>query len=117
MAIALKRIYEPPSPDDGVRILVERLWPRGVSKDKAAIDHWSRDLAPSHDLRKWYGHEPERWPEFQTQYREELGGADADALAELIAMCRDGDVTFVFAARDEARNSAVVLRVFILEQF
>ena len=72
--IRLKRAYEPPDDRDGVRILVERLWPRGVSKDSAALDHWMKELSPSPELRKWYGHDPVKWPEFRTRYRNELDG-------------------------------------------
>lgn len=115
MVIALKRAYEPASPDDGLRLLVERLWPRGVSKDKAKIDHWFKEIAPSTELRKWYDHQPDRWPGFQSRYRAELENADDAVLEELLRLCRASDVTFVFAARDEARNSAVVLREFVLE--
>lgn len=114
--IRLKRVYEEAASGDGARLLVERLWPRGVSKDKAAIDHWFKALAPSPDLRKWYGHEPERWPEFRSRYEAELAEADEEEMQRLIDTCRAGPVTFVFAARDEARNSAVVLRDFILKR-
>ena len=107
--IQLKRVYEPAAAGDGTRILVERLWPRGLSKDKAALDHWLKDVAPSPELRRWYGHEPERWPAFQERYRAELAAAP-EALARLEALCAEGPVTFVFAAKDQARNSAVVLR-------
>jgi len=114
LKINLKRAYEPVSPGDGVRILVERLWPRGVTKEAASFDHWFKELAPSPELRKWYDHVPERWGEFQTCYRKELEAADSNALGELMSLCRGSKVTFVFAARDEARNSAVVLREFVL---
>ena len=113
--ISLKRAYLTAAPEDGLRILVERLWPRGLTKDKAAIDHWLKDIAPTPELRKWYGHEPERWPEFQTRYRAELAenGAEIDAL---LALCEKTQATFVFAAKDEARNSAVVLREYLSER-
>jgi uncharacterized protein YeaO (DUF488 family) len=108
----LKRAYSPPSATDGTRVLVERLWPRGLAKDKAAIDQWMKNVAPSTDLRKWYGHRPDRWPEFAKRYREELRSqAEARAGVDTLArLARDGRVTLVFAARDEARNSAVVLK-------
>ena len=111
--IALKRAYQAPSGDDGLRILVERLWPRGVSKADAAIDHWVKDVAPTPQLRTWFGHRPERWAEFRERYRAELeeNHATVDALREL---CAGRQVTFVFAAKDEARNSAAVLREFLL---
>lgn len=110
--IRLKRAYDTPHPEDGVRILVERLWPRGVSRDKAALDHWVKDIAPSPDLRKWYGHMPEKWPAFQERYRAELD-ANADAVAELRVLCAIGTITFVYAAKDETRNSATVLRSYL----
>jgi uncharacterized protein YeaO (DUF488 family) len=112
--ITLKRAYLPPASDDGTRILVERLWPRGLTKEKAAIDHWVKDIAPSPELRKWYGHEPDRWEEFQQRYRIELK-KNKPAVKELLALCTGNQVTFVFAAKDEDRNSAVLLRSYLLE--
>ena len=111
--IELKRVYEPVADDDGVRILVERLWPRGVSKADAAIDHWMKDVAPSPELRTWYGHKPERWNEFRERYRAELTENPA-AVAAVKALCATQPVTFIFAAKDEERNSAVVLRAFLM---
>lgn len=110
--IKLKRAYEPAAKGDGLRILVERLWPRGVSKAKAAIDLWLKDVAPSTELRQWYGHDPERWPEFRKRYGAELkqGG---DLLALLNYVASQEAVTFVYAASDEERNSAVVLKAFL----
>ncbi len=110
--IRLKRIYLTPSPDDGMRILVERLWPRGLTKAEAAIDHWAKEVAPSPGLRKWYRHRPDRWDDFQRRYRSELANNRA-ALDALDALCGRGRTTFVFAARDEARNGAVLLRNFL----
>lgn len=113
--IELKRVYEPLSDADGVRILVERLWPRGVSKAKAAIDHWVKDVAPTPALRTWYGHKPERWEEFQERYRAEL--TENPVAVDLVkSLCAKQRVTFVFAAKDEARNGAVVLREFLLSE-
>lgn len=112
--IRLKRAYDTPHPDDGVRILVERLWPRGVSREKAALDHWVKDIAPSPELRKWYGHVPEKWPEFQERYRTELA-ANGEAVTELREISADGPVTFIYAAKDEIRNSATVLREYLLD--
>lgn len=107
--IHLKRVYEPPSDEDGFRVLVDRLWPRGVSKERAALDLWLKEVGPSDALRKWYGHVPERWPEFQERYRAELTANDA--FAELERVAKEHDVvTLLFAARDEERNEAVVLR-------
>jgi uncharacterized protein YeaO (DUF488 family) len=110
--IHLKRAYDAPSKQDGRRILVERLWPRGVTKSKAAIDLWLKDIAPSPDLRRWFNHEPEKWPEFQRRYREELK-ANPEPVAELRRLVREGPVTFVYAAKDEERNSAVLLKQFL----
>lgn len=112
--IRLKRAYEAPAPDDGMRLLVERLWPRGLSRDAAAIDHWFKDLAPSTELRRWYDHVLERWPGFRTRYLAELDDAEPEAMSGLVGLCRDHPVTFVFAARDTTRNSAVVLRDHVL---
>lgn len=107
--IRLKRVYEPPLDEDGFRVLVDRLWPRGVSKERAALDLWLKDVGPSNALRKWYGHVPERWAEFQEQYRAEL--AANDAFAELVRVAKEHKViTLLFGARDEERNEAVVLR-------
>jgi uncharacterized protein YeaO (DUF488 family) len=113
LEIDLKRAYEAPSDRDGLRILVERLWPRGLTKAAAAIDHWTKDVAPSAKLRAWYGHRPERWPEFRRRYRAELAGNRA-AVDRLRTLCAGQRVTFVFAARDLERNSAVVLKDFLL---
>jgi len=112
MNIKLKRAYQDADPGDGIRILVERLWPRGVTKAAAAIDHWFKDIAPSPDLRKWFDHRPERWSEFQRRYRAELTQND-QRVADLRALCLKGTVTFVFAARDTARNGAVVLKKYL----
>ena len=110
--IKLKRAYEAASKDDGLRILVERLWPRGVSKQKAQIDLWLKDLAPSTELRQWYGHDPARWPQFRKRYRAELKG-QGDVLALLRFVTEERTVTFVYAASDEERNSAVALKEFL----
>lgn len=107
--IRLKRAYEPASSDDGARILVDRLWPRGVRKADAAIDHWVKEIAPSTELRRWFGHDPRRWKEFQRRYRAELSH-QPELLNEIRARARDGPVTLVYAARDETHNEAVVLR-------
>lgn len=112
--VRLKRAYETASPQDGTRILVDRLWPRGVKKEDAAIDRWNRDLAPSSALRKWFGHNPARWPEFQRRYRKELK-AHSKAIAELRRIARKSPVTLVYGARDEEHNDAVVLRDVLLK--
>lgn len=110
--IRLKRAYEAASKDDGLRVLVERLWPRGVSKQKAKIDLWLKALAPSTELRQWYGHDPARWPQFRQRYRAELKG-QGDLLALLKYVTQEKPVTFVYAARDEERNSAVALKEWL----
>ena len=110
--IKLKRAYEPASKDDGLRVLVERLWPRGVSKHKARIDLWLKALAPSTELRQWYGHDPARWPQFRKRYWAELKG-QSDLLALLKYVAQERAVTFVYAAGDEERNSAVALKQFL----
>lgn len=108
MALALKRVYEPPADTDGKRVLVERLWPRGLSKDRVAIDLWLKEVAPTTELRKWFGHDPEKWPEFQKRYRAEL--KTNPALAELRELASQGDVTLIYSAHDEQHNAAVVLK-------
>lgn len=113
--IRTKKIHDGPSPQDGRRILVERLWPRGVSKTAAALDSWAKEIAPSPELRKWYGHEPDRWPEFKRRYREELAARE-DALEPLLEAAREGRVTLLFSTREEERNSASVLREWMLER-
>jgi len=107
--IRLKRAYEAVSKDDGLRILVERLWPRGVSKQKARIDLWLKALAPSTELRQWFGHDPAKWPQFRKRYRTELQD-QSDLLALLKYVIERQAVTFVYAASDKERNSAVVLK-------
>ncbi len=107
--IRLKRAYDPPDPADGERLLVERLWPRGLTKAKAALDGWLKDIAPSPELRQWFAHDPDRWEEFQRRYREELTGKQ-ELIQLLQEKTRAGPVTFIYAARDRVRNSAVVLK-------
>ena len=110
--IRLKRAYEAPS-RDGPRILVDRLWPRGISKQKAALDQWMKEIAPSTELREWFGHDPARWAEFQKRYAAELR-ANRTSLAELRAIARRGKLTLIYAAQDEQHNHAVVLRHVLL---
>jgi len=107
--VSLKRAYLPPSPEDGVRVLVDRLWPRGVRKSDAAIDRWLKEVAPSTGLRRWFGHDPSRWEEFRRRYRAELSRNTA-LVDELRALARKGRLTLVYAARDEVHNEAVMLR-------
>jgi uncharacterized protein YeaO (DUF488 family) len=112
-SVRLKRAYEAPAASDGRRLLVDRLWPRGLSKTEAAIDEWVKEIAPSTGLRKWFGHDPARWDEFRRRYAEEIAG-HADLLAHLRALARKGPVTLVYSARDEIHNDAVVLRQVML---
>lgn len=112
MSLKLKRAYEPPSADDGYRVLVDRLWPRGVSKDEARVDEWLRDLAPSAELRKWFAHDPEKWTEFRRRYLAELKPR-GEAIRALATRAKTQTVTLLFAAKDEAHNNAVVLRDLI----
>jgi len=111
--IKLKRAYEQPETDDGVRILVDRLWPRGVKKEDAAIDQWMKDLSPSTELRHWFGHDPDRWKEFRERYAKEVD-EHADQLEQLRALAREGTITLVYSAHDEEHNNAVALRDLIL---
>ena len=111
--VKLKRAYAPPGPDDGTRVLIDRLWPRGVSKDDAAVDLWLKDLAPSTELRKWFGHDPARWAEFQDRYAEELH-QHSGPLGQLRDLARMGLVTLVYSAHDEEHNNALVLRKLLL---
>jgi uncharacterized protein YeaO (DUF488 family) len=111
--IKLKRAYEHASDEDGVRVLVERLWPRGLKKTDAAIDNWAKEIAPSTALRKWFGHDPARWDEFRQRYVEELR-RHPDELGELRDMARQGTITLVFSSHDAVHNSAVVLREILL---
>ncbi len=110
--IRLKRAYEKPHADDGERILVDRLWPRGLTKQKARIDLWMKGIAPSSELRKWFGHDPSKWEEFQRRYTAELR-QHADLIKELKRKARGATVTLIYAARDEAHNEAVVLKEFL----
>lgn len=111
--VRLKRAYEPPERNDGRRILVDRLWPRGVSKAQAGIDEWLKELAPSTELRKWFGHDPGRWEEFRRRYAKEIHG-HAELLAHLRELARQGPITLVYSAHDEVQNDAVVLRHALL---
>lgn len=108
--IKAKRIYLPAEPSDGYRVLVDRLWPRGITKETARLDEWLKDIAPSPDLRRWYDHQVERWPEFQSRYGHELASAGSAAhIRRLAALGRSRPLTLLFASRDEDRNSAMVL--------
>lgn len=112
--LEVKRIYEPSEPSDGYRVLVDRVWPRGLSKQNADIDLWLKDVAPSTELRQWFGHQPRRWDAFRRRYFDEL-----DEMPETLAVIQDklrkGNVTLVYSARDEAHNQAVALREYLLK--
>jgi len=108
--VRVRRVYAEPQPDDGTRVLVDRLWPRGVSKARAALDEWCKDVAPSDELRKWYGHDPARFEEFARRYRRELEDPGrAEALAHLRALASDGPVTLLTATKQTAISEAAVL--------
>ncbi len=110
MPITIKRVYDPAEKADGTRILVDRLWPRGLAKEKARIDEWLKEIAPSDELRQWFGHKLERWEEFQTRYRKELQTAERqEQLRHLRALMRKGTVTLLFAAKDREHNNGKVL--------
>jgi len=110
--IRLKRAYEEPARSDGLRILVERLWPRGLSKERAAVGVWLKGIAPSPELRRWFGHDPDRWDGFRTRYWAELD-ANPEAVDELRRKVREGPVTFIYAARDEQHNGALALQEYL----
>ena len=111
--VKLKRAYEPPAQDDGTRVLIDRLWPRGVKKVDAALDHWAKDFAPSTALSKWFGHDPARWPKFRLRYAEEVR-QHGEQLRQLRALARTNPITLVYSAHDEVHNGAVALRDFLL---
>lgn len=112
MTINLKRVYEPASEQDGYRVLVDRLWPRGISKAKAAVDLWLKEAGPSAPLRQWFSHDPQKWPEFKTRYFAELDGS-RQLLAPLLEAARAGNLTLVYSSRDEEHNQAVALREYL----
>ena len=117
MDIQLKRVYEAPEESDGYRILTDRLWPRGISKEKAVLDKWAKDMAPSPELRKWFGHDPEKYEEFRKKYRKELeeNPEREDFLNLVKDKLKEGRVTLLFGAKDKEHNQAVVLRDFLAE--
>lgn len=112
MKLRLKRVYEARADDDGARILVDRIWPRGLRKEAAGIDHWAKEVAPSTELRRWFGHDPQKWPEFRRRYEAELRQNEA-AVEALRAWIGEGTTTLLYAARDTDHNNAVVLRSFL----
>jgi uncharacterized protein YeaO (DUF488 family) len=111
--VKVKRAYESPAASDGTRILVDRLWPRGIKKETAGIDQWCKDISPSTALRKWFGHDPARWPEFRRRYAAEVR-EQPEQFAKLRAQARRGQITLVFSAHDEEHNDAVALREILL---
>jgi uncharacterized protein YeaO (DUF488 family) len=111
--VRLKRAYEAPAASDGTRILIDRLWPRGISKQRADIDHWMKNIAPSTQLRKWFAHDPARWNEFRRRYAKEVR-QNGDLIDQLRSLAQQGPITLVYAARDEKHNDAVELRELIL---
>ncbi|QND59191.1 DUF488 domain-containing protein [Mesorhizobium huakuii] len=110
--IAVKRVYAPPAAEDGQRVLVDRIWPRGVSKEHAALALWLKEIAPSDELRKWFGHEPKRWAEFQKRYGAELDGNE-EAVTQLRGLLGHGKVTLLYGAHDEVHNNAVALAGYL----
>jgi uncharacterized protein YeaO (DUF488 family) len=108
VSLRLKRAYEPPEASEGYRVLIDRLWPRGVSKEEARLDEWARELAPSSELRRWFGHDPAKFDEFRRRYRQELDAHD-EKLRDLRRRARNGRLTLVYGARDSEHNDAVVL--------
>ena len=112
MSIHLKRAYDAPATSDGYRVLVDRLWPRGISKEDIKIDLWLKEIAPSGDLRKWFGHDPEKWNEFKKRYFKELDDRP-DVVKQLADKVNQGPVTLVFAAKDEEFNNAVAIKEFL----
>jgi uncharacterized protein YeaO (DUF488 family) len=112
MQIRIKRVYEQPYKEDGFRILVDRLWPRGLTKEKARVDLWMRDIAPSTELRMWFNHDPDKWEEFQRRYRAELK-KNADQVDRLLQELKKGSITLLYGAKDEEHNDAVVLQQWL----
>ena len=110
MAIQIRRVYDPPTPGDGYRVLIDRVWPRGMSKEQARLDGWLKELAVSSELRRWFNHDPARWDEFRTRYRAELAApAQRQRLDHLRTLARQTKVTVLYGARDTERNEAVVV--------
>ena len=112
MKIQVKRVYEVVAPGDGTRILIDRLWPRGLSKAKAAVDVWMKEIAPSTELRRWYGHDAEKWPEFKNRYHAELD-KNADAVGKLVSHAEKDKVTLLFGSREERLNNAFALKEYL----
>jgi uncharacterized protein YeaO (DUF488 family) len=115
MVIKVKRAYDKPTEDDGVRILVDRLWPRGISKEKAEVDLWLKDIAPSNELRKWFSHDPTKWDEFKRRYFKELDNK-SDLVVLILNEAQKGVVTLLFGAKAEQFNNAVALKSYVEER-
>lgn len=115
MEIVTKRIYEPVETADGHRVLVDRVWPRGVSRQRAALELWLREAAPSNELRRWFGHQPARWGEFQQRYHAELAQRP-EVIRQLVSLAADGRLTLLYGARDSRHNQAIALRDYLLRQ-
>lgn len=112
MTIQLKRAYDAPEKEDGYRVLVDRIWPRGISKEVARLDEWMKKVAPSSELRRWFGHDPDKWPEFKARYFRELE-AKAEEVEALAEKARSQNLTLVFGAKDEEHNNAVALKEYL----
>ena len=112
MCILTKRVYDPPAEEDGTRILIDRLWPRGLSKEKASVDYWAKDVAPSHELRRWFGHDSEKWDAFKRRYIEELE-ANAEGMTALRERIGSGTVTILYGAKETRWNNAVALKEYL----
>jgi uncharacterized protein YeaO (DUF488 family) len=112
MNIQIKRVYEHPDKDDGMRILVDRLWPRGLTKKKASVDLWLKDIAPSTELRKWFAHDPDKWKKFRGRYQTEIRN-NHDLIKALKQKAREGTITLIYGARDQKHNEALVLKQFL----
>ena len=112
MSIKIKRIYDPPSEDDGYRVLVDQLWPRGLKKENARIDRWIKEIAPTTELRKWYNHDPEKWPEFKSRYFGELDGHE-EYISDFIKTIKGRNVTFLFSSKELKLNNALALKEYI----
>lgn len=115
MNIKIKRVYEHPEKDDGTRILVDRLWPRGLTKKKASVDLWLKDISPSTELRKWFAHDPEKWKRFRARYQTEIRN-NHDPIKVIKQKAREGTITLIYGARDENHNEALVLKQFLENQ-
>jgi uncharacterized protein YeaO (DUF488 family) len=112
--IKIKRAYDAPTPDDGTRILVDRLWPRGLSKEKAKVDLWLREIAPSNELRKWYSHDPKKWGEFRKRYFGDLENK-RELVNQIVQKMKEGDVTLLYSSKEEKLNNAVALKEYIMK--